>query len=176
MLKQLIKPRPAQEKSFPRQDLEGFSLFTGEVERCYQIASGTGIYQPYDGSTLKLQMPHFRAAGFDLGEQVPGFFLGTININLGNRQLRLKNPDKTLEGIEWTDKIPPESFSFVRCTMAYKGYYFSGLIYYPHPETKPKVNAHHFNRLEVLAMPVPGLKYGDQVSVLCRADAFEEFR
>ncbi len=152
-----------------------FVLYSGEVERCYQIASGTGIYQPFGESTLKMQLPHFRQAGFDLGEQIPGFFLGTININLGEQQLRLKNPDQTLEMVEWTDKIPPETFSFIRCSMVYKGYYFSGLIYYPHPETKPKTNAHSFNRLEILTVPVPGLKYDDTVSVLCRADAFEEF-
>lgn len=152
-----------------------YSIYKGEVERCYQIASGIGLYQPYDEATIKLQAPHFAKRGFDLGEHVPGYFTGTININLGETQLRLNNADRTLEKVEWTDRVQPETFSFVRCAIAYKAHYFPGLIYYPHPETKPKVNAHHFNRIEILAPPVPGLKYGDTVTVFCRDDAFTSF-
>lgn len=152
-----------------------YKIYSGEVERGYQLAGGSGIYNPYNAPTLSLQIPHFRDRGFDLGEHVPGFFLGTININISPVQLRLKKADKTLDRVAWSDIIEPETFSFIRCALAYKGYYFAGVLYYPHPETKPRVNAHHFNRIEVLTSPVPGLKYGDKVDVIVRDDAFVEF-
>lgn len=152
-----------------------YTLYTGTVEQGYQMASGRGDNNPFGDSTIRLQSPHFAQRGFDLAQQVPNFFLGTVNVNIDPLELKLLKPDHTVELLNWTNVIPPETFSFVKCTLAHKGNYYVGLLYYPHPETKPNTNAHHYNRLEVLTSPVIGLGYGDQVSVLCRADAFEEF-
>lgn len=152
-----------------------YTLYKGIVERGYQMASGWAKKNPFGDSTIRLQMPHFAARGFDLAQQVPNFFLGTVNVNIDPLELKLVKPDHTIEFLNWTDVIPPETFSFVKCTLVHKDNYYAGLLYYPHPETKPNTNAHHYNRLEVLTTPVTDLQYGDDVAVLCRADAFEEF-
>jgi hypothetical protein len=49
---------------------------------------------------------------------------------------------------------------------------FDGWVYYPHPETKLR----HFQNpslLEVIALPIQNLKYGDTVQVLINADEVE---
>jgi hypothetical protein len=60
---------------------------------------------------------------------------------------------------------PPEHFSFSRCRVIHKGVEYDGWVYYPHPETKIR-NFQNPSLLEVIAMPIPGLQYGDEVDVL----------
>jgi hypothetical protein len=103
---------------------------------------------------------------------------GTINVALAD-PLLLRRADLTLEGIDWTRDEPdpacrlaPETFSFVRCRLAHKGVSHIGLIYYPHPETKLRTNAHDPRVLEVLTDRVDGLAIGDAAEVICRSDAF----
>ncbi|MEA3017532.1 MAG: hypothetical protein QOI38_2254, partial [Sphingomonadales bacterium] len=103
-------------------------------------------------------------------------------------KLKLERPDYTARAVDWTKdlegkaRIAPETFSFTRCCLAYPSpnqdgawSYYPGLIYYPHPETKPGTNAHNFNALEILTSEVPNLVYGTTASVICRADAFVPF-
>ena len=74
-------------------------------------------------------------------------------------------PEFTFHYVEWTDLHPPEHFSFSRCKVIFKGVEYDGWVYYPHPETKLR----HFQNpslLEVIAMPIPGIQYGDEVDVL----------
>ena len=123
-------------------------------------------------------MPHFRARGFDLEQEVPSFFGGTINVEIGT-ELILNRPDKTLPNIAWTTpqcavQIAPETFSFIRACLIYQDRYHSGLLYYPHPETKPDdVNGHRYDVLEFLTHHVEGLTYDTPAHIVCRADAFE---
>jgi hypothetical protein len=47
----------------------------------------------------------------------------------------------------------------------FEGREYDGWVYYPHPETKLR----HFQNpslLEVIAMPIPGIQYGDALQVL----------
>jgi hypothetical protein len=157
------------------------TIHNGIVGSGFQFASGGAVGRadnPYPASTLRIQQPHFRARGIDLDALVPGWFLGTINVVLPY-ELTLAAPDLTAERLDWTgdladpgSRIPPETFSFAHCTLHHGGGRYQGLIYYPHPETKPSVNAHHYNVLEVIAPPVAALRKGDPVSVACRSDAF----
>ena len=162
-----------------------YAIHHGTIGRGFQFASGQAVGRahdpsPFGESTLRLQMPHFAARGIDLAALVPGLFLGTVNLRLG-AGLRLAEADLTAEGVDWTShlagaaRIAPETFSFVRCCLCYEGGYHAGLVYYPHPETKPATNAHAFDVLEVLTAPVPGLVHGRPASVVCRADAFRAF-
>jgi hypothetical protein len=94
--------------------------------------------------TLALQAEHFRARGFELAEHAPDLFWGTVNLRL-QEGLALRSPDVTLADVDWSAdqplRIAPETFSFVRCRLIYEGRDFPGLIYYPHPETKPTFTA-----------------------------------
>jgi hypothetical protein len=164
------------------------TIYTGVVGRGFQFASGEAVGRkdnpsPFSKGTLELQKPHFERRGIDLETLVPGLRRGTINLEL-SRKLILRRADYVASLVDWTQgeetRIPPETFSFVRCCFVYPlgdgsvGYY-PGLLYYPHPETKPTTNRHNFDALEVLTRDVAGLAYGTPASVICRADAFEEF-
>lgn len=158
-----------------------FAFHEGVITPGYQIASGRSVGQPenpFPDGSIKLQYEAFKARGFDLLAEVPGLFWGTINLQLPY-ELDLVDPDVTVRAVDWTSDLPdprsriaPENFSFIRCDLEHHGQRHRGLIYYPRPSTKPATNAHHHDRLEVLAAEIPGLAYGDIASVICRADAF----
>jgi len=128
----------------------------GRIVPGHQAASGTGRACPYPGGTIRAQMPHFLARGLDLSE----CRAGTLNVDLTPRRFRLRAADWTFRSVAWTDRIPPEDFSFSRCVLEASGKRSPAWIYYPHPETK----AEHFQSptlVEVIAPDIAGLAYGD---------------
>jgi hypothetical protein len=158
-------------------------IHAGIVGRGFQFASGGAVGRaehpsPFSDATLRLQERHLLARGIDLDRLVPGRRLGTINVSLPYA-LVLTRPDFTAEAVDWTAnepdpaaRIAPETFSFAHCCFCHAGRYYPGLIYYPHPETKPATNAHAYDVLEVIAPPVADLAEGAAVAIVCRADAF----
>jgi hypothetical protein len=144
------------------------------------VASGRATTSPYPAGTIHLQAPFFAARGIDLAP----FFAGTLNLEAPRGHWRLSDPDAHLEAMEWTDRHPPETFSFWHChlrvaaepaaTAAGEGEGTApgvvdppgqaALIYYPHPETK---RAHHQapSCLEVLAPWIPGLHPGIELEL-----------
>ncbi|MBM3123450.1 MAG: hypothetical protein FJZ87_00085 [Chloroflexi bacterium] len=134
------------------------SLVQGRVVQGYRVASGPSKEYPY--GSLDRQRPIFKARGLDL----EGFFNGTLNIDIRPLTFELIRPEFTFREVEWTDLHPPEHFSFSRCRVVFRGVEYEGWVYYPHPETKRR----HFQNpslLEVIAMPIPGIGYGEPVSV-----------
>lgn len=135
------------------------TLIHGLLVQGHQVASRASKDYPY--GTLEKQRPFFKSCGLDLNS----FFNGTLNIDISPHTFKLLKPEFTFQHIEWTDLHPPEDFSFSRCKVIYKTVEYSGLVYYPHPETKLR----HFQNpslLEVIATPIPEIKYGDEVQVL----------
>ncbi|MEB3354036.1 MAG: hypothetical protein VKM34_07350 [Cyanobacteriota bacterium] len=114
----------------------------------YGVASGQAVDSPYPAGTIALQTPLFRQAGFDLAHCFPG----TLNLAFPGGEWRLRDPSWHVPGLRWTDRHPPESFSFWPCRLRWAGAsaVAEGWIYWPHPETKQR---HHqpADRLEVLA-------------------------
>lgn len=107
-----------------------------------------------------MQLPHFLERGLDIRSFVPA----TINLDISPSHFAMVEPDITLERVRWTDRIPPETFSFCACTVIHRGTEHRAMIYYPHPETK--VEHHHNDSLmELLAAPIDGLGYGDCLTV-----------
>lgn len=159
------------------------TVYTGIVSSGFQFASGAAVGRadnPFPDATLTLQHRRFLERGFDLGRLVPDRALGTINVKL-NRELVLRRADVTVPLLDWTSdlddpkaRIDPETFSFVRCTFGYDGRIYPGALYYPHPETKPATNAHHYDVLEVIAPRVTGLQPGMPATITCAADAFAD--
>lgn len=157
------------------------AVYPGVVSRGFQFASGGAVGRednPFPAATLALQHRRFLERGFDLDRLVPGRVIGTINVKLA-QELVLERSDITVPLLDWTSdlddpraRIAPETFSFVRCTLSCMGGLYSGAIYYPHPETKPATNAHHYDVLEVIAPPVSGLEAGVPAIVTCAAEAF----
>ncbi|HRJ74846.1 MAG TPA: hypothetical protein PLX90_02565, partial [Anaerolineales bacterium] len=82
---------------------------------------------------------------------------------------KMRQPEFTFEKVEWTDLHPPETFSFSRCNVIFKSKEYAGWVYYPHPETKKN----HFQNpslIEVIAIEIPNIQYGDSVDVEINED------
>ena len=132
---------------------------SGVLAQGYRVASGPSKDYPY--GALDRQRPFFRSGGLDLN----AYFNGTLNLDIGPFEFRMQKPEYTFQHIEWTDLHPPEHFSFSRCKVVYRETEYNGWVYYPHPETKLR----HFQNpslLEVIAMPIDGIQYGDFLQAL----------
>ena len=132
----------------------------GVVVAGHGVASGRSASSPFSAGTIALQAPRFAEHGLDLS----GYHHATINIDLAPFALRLVAPRWRFDDVAWTEVHPPETFSFVECSLTHAGRTVAALIYHPHPETKPM---HHQpgTVAEVLAPFVEGLAYGDEVTV-----------
>lgn len=130
----------------------------GIIVQGYRVASAPSKDYPY--GALEKQRPLFASRGLDL----TSYFNGTLNIDIRPSEFTMLKPQFTFHHVEWTDLHPPEHFSFSRCKVIFKEVEYDGWVYYPHPETKLR----HFQNpslLEVIAMSIPGIQYGDEVNI-----------
>jgi len=139
-----------------------FSL-RGMIVQGYRVASGPSKDYPY--GALERQKPIFKSRGLNLDD----YFNGTLNIDIRPYTFQLIKPEFTFHNVEWTDLHPPEHFSFSRCKVVYKNIEYEGWVYYPHPETKRR-NFQNPSLLEVLAIPIPEIQYGNEVHILVNPD------
>jgi hypothetical protein len=130
----------------------------GRLAQGYRVASGPSADYPF--GALDRQRPLFAARGLDLR----AYFNGTLNIDIAPRQFKLIHPQFTFHHIEWTDLHPPEHFSFSHCKVIFREVEYDGWVYYPHPETKLR-HFQNLSLLEVIAMPIAGIAYGDALEV-----------
>ena len=105
-------------------------------------------------------MPFFQALGLDL----TAFYPATLNLNLQPWEFVLQQPAFTFRQVHWTTAHPPEDFSFSGCVLVFHGIRYDGWVYYLHPETKT-VHFQNPSVLEVLAPEIPGIGYGDRVTL-----------
>jgi hypothetical protein len=138
----------------------------GVLAQGYRVASGPSADYPY--GSLDRQRPLFAARGLDLSR----YFNGTLNVDIAPRTFAMVKPEYTFRHVEWTDLHPPEHFSFSRCKVSFKGIEYDGWVYYPHPETKLR-NFQNPSLLEVVAMPIPGIQYGDALDVWVNEEEIE---
>lgn len=143
-----------------------WTLLPGTLVQGYRVASGPSADYPY--GALDRQRPIFAARGLHLS----AYFNGTLNVDISPRTFKMVKPQFTFRHVEWTDLHPPEDFSFSRCRVVYKKVEYDGWVYYPHPETKLR-NFQNPSLLEVIAMPIDGIKYGDALSVWVNGDEIE---
>ncbi len=165
------KQRP---KSHPEGRLESYSKnrsqdaastvsVSGTVVSGHRVASGQASQSPYPAGTIEMQTPRFAALGVDLSP----FYSGTLNISIAPYRFELR-PKITLHQVKWSPNHAAESFSFISIDLNWQQQTFSGLVYYPRPETK----IDHFQDLAVLEllMPIiPGIVYGDRVKLTAAA-------
>ncbi len=132
----------------------------------HQVASGLNGNPHFPGGTLRMQMPHFLALGLDLSL----FYLGTMNVSIAPLQYRVIKPRLTFRSVRWHPTEPAEDFSFFDVRLLRDDAApVAGLIYFPHPETKPA----HFQQAAVLELLMPyveGLNYGDALRLGASAD------
>lgn len=144
---------------------------SGQVMAGYGVASGRASQSPYPAGTIALQTPHFQKLGVDLSPYYPG----TLNISIAPAQFRIIQPQWTFPLVHWYPDTCPETFSFSPCRVIYGDQQSSGLIYYPHPETKPD----HFqdsSTIEVLAPYIPQIETGRTVRLGVLSQQVEIFQ
>lgn len=131
----------------------------GIIKQGYGVASGRGGDERFPNGTIEMQKPFFHQLGLDLEP----YFSGTLNISISPHQYSVKQAKYTFKNVKWAEKEPAEDFSFFDCKIKLNnGDLQEGLIYYPHPETKPE----HFQApdiLEIITFNIDGLKYDDEV-------------
>ena len=133
-------------------------ILKGIVVQGHRVASQPSDVYPY--GTIEKQKPFFKELGLDLDH----FYNGTLNLSISPSSFEMTSPEITFEHVEWTDLHPPETFSFSRCTLIYRGARYAGWVYYPHPETKIR----HFENpsiIEILTQHIPDIHYGDEIEI-----------
>jgi hypothetical protein len=137
----------------------GWITLPGILVQGYRVASGPSQDYPY--GALDRQRPLFALRGLDLS----AYFNGTLNIDITPCTFKLIKPEFTFPRVAWTDLHPPEHFSFSRCRVMFNNTEYDGWVYYPHPETKLR-NFQNPSLLEVIAMEIRGIQYGNPLHVM----------
>ena len=132
----------------------------------HRVASGNNGNPRFPGGTLQMQTPFFQALGLDL----TAFYRGTINVSIAPLKYRVGKARHTFRAVKWHPTAPAEDFSFFDVRLLRDGAEpVAGLIYYPHPETKPE----HFQRDDVLELLLPfvgGIGYGTPLTLAIPAE------
>ncbi len=134
-------------------------VVAARIVRGHRVASGQNGNPLFPGGTLKMQTPFFRALGLDLSR----YYGGTLNISIAPFQYRVVAPRLTYRAVKWHPTEPPEDFSFFDLRLLCDNLpSVEGLIYFPHPDTKPT----HFQAPDVLELLLPfveGLAYNNEI-------------
>ena len=97
---------------------------------------------------LRCKKPFFRDRGLDLSP----YFSGTINLSIAPYKYEPKQAKYTFKQVKWSPNDPAEDFSFFDCQILLeRDKVIEGLIYYPHPDTKPE----HFQAPDILEIMLP---------------------
>lgn len=129
----------------------------GRVVAGHGVAGGGAGDPRWPDGTLALQWPLLAEV-----EDLPleGLHRATINVSTSPWHVDVVAPWWTVPGLPWHPDVPPEDISFVPCRAAVgEGRPADGLVYWPHPDTKPD---HHQppDVLELLLPRLPGVHVG----------------
>lgn len=128
--------------------LAGWQTVSVRVVEGHRVASGNNGNPRFPGGTLHMQTPFFQALGLDLTV----FYRGTVNVSIAPLKYRIGKARYAFRAVKWHPTAPAEDFSFFDVRVLRDDTEpVAGLIYYPHPETKPE----HFQRDDVLELLLP---------------------
>ncbi|MBE9176659.1 hypothetical protein IQ225_17540 [Synechocystis salina LEGE 06155] len=133
----------------------------GVVKVGHGVASGKSNNPRFPAGTITMQKASFQERGLNLDD----YYLGTINLSIAPLQYKIKQAKYTFRQVKWSNSNPAEDFSFFDCRIIVGDQQpINGLIYYPHPETKPE----HFQPpdiLEIMSSFIENLHYGSEVII-----------
>lgn len=132
------------------------------VTQGHGIASGKTPDSRFPKGTLAMQAPFFKDLGMNLSE----FFSGTLNLSVHPYSYRLGTPVHSFPQVKWATCLPPENFSFYRCSIRLleEEDFTEALVYWPHPSTKPEFHQDP-HVLEILAPRIPSAHYGKEMEI-----------
>jgi hypothetical protein len=143
-----------------------YQIIPARLVEGYRVASGQNNNPRFPGGTLRMQTPHFQALGLDIS----GFYPGTLNVSIAPFSYRVVKAKRTFKKVKWHPVEPAEDFSFFDVRAIFPGRSpIAGLIYFPHPETKPE----HFQQSDILELLLPfteRLHYGMELTLELAAD------
>jgi hypothetical protein len=157
----------------------------GVIKQGYRVASGASANDPRfneDGGTIRLQAPEFKKQGLDFDDYFGGkideaYVGGTLGVNMMPSAYTILAPEYYFTGVRWTDKFdkagePPflENFYLSKAEIEFNGQKYKALLYIPDPGTKPD-HFHPTTRMEVIAQKIPGITYGDHVTLYYNPEA-----
>ena len=145
---------------------EEWQTVAARVVPGHGVASGRNGNPKFPGGTLRMQAGPFLERGID----VSAFHIGTVNVSIAPLAYQVLKARQTVRLVKWHPIDPAEDFSFfgVRVS-APDGVTANGLVYYPHPETKP-THFQHPDVLELLLPFVESLSYGAEMQLAVRRD------
>ena len=113
-----------------------WSSIVGQIVTGHGVASGKARDPRFPEGTLAMQKPFFLERGLDLGR----FHEGTLNLSVKPLRYTIRKAAFTFREVPWSPDLPAEDFSFFNCRLKTKreSKFVEGLVYYPHPETKPE--------------------------------------
>lgn len=156
----MMATQPVDPSAQPKPSAaRNWQVVPGVVVSGYGVASGRGP-SPYPAGTIAMQAPFFAERGLDLSP----YHLATINVRIHPLAYFMVAPFATFRGVRWTPAHGPEDFSFSPCRIRVTGDWSDGLVYYPHPETKP-AHRQDPSTLEILAPFLPEVAPGVAVDV-----------
>jgi len=136
-------------------------MIPATIVQGHRVASGLNGNPKFPGGTLRMQLPYFKALGLDLSV----YHLGTLNVSIAPQSYRVVAPKLTFREVKWHPTEPAEDFSFFDVVVRRADVpAVAGLIYFPHPDTKPE----HFQQADVLELLLPwtaGLAYGVEIQL-----------
>ncbi len=131
----------------------------GVIKKGHQVASRRCLDPRFPEGTSQIQKPHFKKLGCDLD----AYYRGTINLNIAPFRLRMIQGRFRFNNLRWSPDALPEDFSLADCRILTEdGKILNGLLYYPHPETKPE----HFQPpevIEIITYHIEGITYGQKL-------------
>ncbi|MEQ1748197.1 MAG: hypothetical protein ABL974_02160 [Prosthecobacter sp.] len=144
-------------------------MIPATIVQGHRVASGLNGNPRFPGGTLRMQLPFFHELGLDLS----CYHLGTLNVSIAPMSYRVVEPKLTFRNVNWHPTEPAEDFSFFDVTVRRDDEpSVSGLIYYPHPDTKPE----HFQKPDVLELLLPwteGLEYSRPIQISSPSDQMQ---
>lgn len=145
-------------------DMETTQTFAAEIVPGHRVASGGNNDPRFPGGTIRMQLPHFQRLGLDLSP----FHPGTVNVSIAPHVYQVVSAPHTFRDLKWHPEEPAEDFSFFDVeVLDGESVIATGLIYHPHPDTKPE----HFQKPDVLELLLPyleGIAYGRTLSLRTR--------
>jgi hypothetical protein len=143
--------------------IDDWQQVEGRILAGHGVASGRSGDRRFPGGTIKMQMPFFARHGVDLSAYYPG----TLNVSIAPASYEVVAPVLTLRNLKWCPETAAEDFSLFDCRILVTGpgneerggeteevRFVEGLVYRPHPETKPE----HFQDPHVLEILAPKLE------------------
>jgi len=135
------------------------------VQEGHQVASGQADDSPYPRGSIEMQAPYFKEHGINLDK----YYSATLNLSITPYIFEVVSPEFTIRNLKWAEGFPAEDFSFSKCELSFAGVLYTGLIYYPHPETKIG-HFHSESLIEIITQYIPNIEYGDEVYLKLNQD------